>query len=157
MLDKKELQVIEEKSKEFFNKIGLNVDLEIDYSNEEKDLIEMNVLKIDDAKMYIGKQGLVLSDLQLLLRKVIKKELDKEVFLTLDIDNYKKNKVNSYKSIANSAAEEVSITGQQKMLPPLSPYARRIIHMELSKRDDVKTESVGVGDQRRLVVKPKMI
>jgi len=39
----------------------------------------------------------------------------------------------------------------------LSPYARRIIHMELSKRDDIRTESIGMGEQRRLVVKPKMI
>ena len=157
MLEKKELQGIEEKSKEFFNKIGLDIDIEMEYLNEENDVIEMNILRIDDAKMFIGRQGLVLADLQLLLRKVIKKELDKEVFLTLDIDNYKKNKINSYKSIANSAAEEVLITGQQKMLPPLSPYARRIIHMELSKRDDVRTESIGIGEQRRLVVKPKMI
>jgi len=157
MLEKKELQSIEEKSKEFFNKIGLDIDIEMEYLNEENDVIEMNILRIDDAKMFIGRQGLVLADLQLLLRKVIKKELDKEVFLTLDIDNYKKNKINSYKSIANSAAEEVLITGQQKMLPPLSPYARRIIHMELSKRDDIRTESIGMGEQRRLVVKPKMI
>jgi len=157
MLEKKELQGIEEKSKEFFNKIGLDIDIEMEYLNEENDVIEMNILRIDDAKMFIGRQGLVLADLQLLLRKVIKKELDKEVFLTLDIDNYKKNKINSYKSIANSAAEEVLITGQQKMLPPLSPYARRIIHMELSKRDDIRTESIGMGEQRRLVVKPKMI
>jgi len=157
MLEKKELQGIEEKSKEFFNKIGLDIDIEMEYLNEENDVIEMNILRIDDAKMFIGRQGLVLADLQLLLRKVIKKELDKEVFLTLDIDNYKKNKINSYKSIANSAAEEVLITGQQKMLPPLSPYARRIIHMELSKRDDVRTESIGIGEQRRLVVKPKII
>jgi spoIIIJ-associated protein len=157
MLEEKELKVIEEKAKEFFKKIGLDVEIEMEYLKEENDIIEMNIFKIEDAKMYIGKQGLILADLQLLLRKVIKKELDKEIYLTLDIDNYRKNKINSYKSIANSAAEEVSITGQQKTLPPLSPYARRIIHMELAKRDDVKTESIGMGDQRRIVVKPKMI
>lgn len=157
MLKEKELKAIEEKAKEFFNKIGLDVEIEMDYLKEENDIIEMNILKLEDAKVFIGKQGLILADLQLLLRKVIKKELDKEIYLTLDIDNYRKNKINSYKSIANSAAEEVSITGQQKILPPLSPYARRIIHMELAKRDDVKTESIGSGDQRRLVVKPKMI
>jgi len=91
------------------------------------------------------------------LRKVIRKELGKEIYLTLDIDNYKENKINSYKSIANSAAEEVVTTGQQKILPPLSAYARRIIHMELAKRDDVSTESIGMGEQRRIVVKPQII
>lgn len=157
MLDEKELKIIEEKSKEFFNKIGLNVDLQINYKEEENDVLEMNVLNVEDAKMFIGKQGLILADIQLLLRKVIRKEIGKEIYLTLDIDSYKENKINNYKSIANSAAEEVVTTGQQKILPPLSAYARRIIHMELAKRDDVSTESIGMGEQRRIVVKPQII
>ncbi len=156
MLEEKELKIIEEKTKEFFERMGLDVEIEMNYLKEENDIMEINVFKIEDAKMFIGKQGLILGNLQLILRKIIKKELDKEIYLTLDIDNYRKNKINSYKSIANSAAEEVSTTGQQKILPPLSSYARRIIHMELAKRNDVETESVGMGDQRRIVVKPKL-
>jgi len=156
MLEEKELKIIEEKTKEFFERMGLDVEIEMNYLKEENDIMEINVFKIEDAKMFIGKQGLILGNLQLILRKIIKKELDKEIYLTLDIDNYRKNKINSYKSIANSAVEEVSTTGQQKILPPLSSYARRIIHMELAKRNDVETESVGMGDQRRLVVKPKL-
>lgn len=156
MLEEKELKIIEEKTKEFFERMGLDVEIEMNYLKEENDIVEINVFKIEDAKMFIGKQGLILGNLQLILRKIIKKELDKEIYLTLDIDNYRKNKINSYKSIANSAAEEVSTTGQQKILPPLSSYARRIIHMELAKRNDVETESVGMGDQRRLIVKPKL-
>jgi len=156
MLEEKELKIIEEKTKEFFERMGLDVEIEMNYLKEENDIMEINVFKIEDAKMFIGKQGLILGNLQLILRKIIKKELDKEIYLTLDIDNYRKNKINSYKSIANSAVEEVSTTGQQKILPPLSSYARRIIHMELAKRNDVETESVGMGDQRRLIVKPKL-
>ena len=157
MLDEKELKIIEEKTKEFFKKIGFDVELEINYSQEEGDLLELNIFKIEDAKMFIGKQGLMLDDIQLLLRKVIKKEIDKEIYLTLDIDNYRKNKVNGYKSMANSAAEEVITTGQQRTLPPLSAYARRIIHMELAKRDDVVTESIGEGEDRRVAIKPNII
>lgn len=157
MLEEKELQNIEKTIKEFFEKIGFIIEIEMEYLKEEQDLIEVNVLKLEDAKMFIGKQGSMLADIQLLLRKVIKKELGKEIYLSLDIDNYKKNKVNSYKSIANSAAEEVSTSGQKKTLPPLSAYARRIVHMELAKREDIETESIGIGEQRRLVVKPKII
>ena len=118
MLEEKELKIIEEKTKEFFERMGLDVEIEMNYLKEENDIMEINVFKIEDAKMFIGKQGLILGNLQLILRKIIKKELDKEIYLTLDIDNYRKNKINSYKSIANSAAEEVSTTGQQKILPP---------------------------------------
>ncbi|MDD3032764.1 MAG: hypothetical protein PHX52_01115 [Candidatus Pacebacteria bacterium] len=157
MLDEKELKVIEEKTKEFFKKIGFEIELEINYSQEEGDILEINIFKIEDAKMFIGRQGLMLADIQLLLRKVIKKEIGKEIYLTLDIDNYRRNKINSYKSMANSAAEEVITTGQQRTLPPLSAYARRIIHMELAKRDDVVTESIGEGEDRRVSIKPNII
>ena len=93
MLEEKDLKLINEKTREFFKKTGLDIELEIDYLQEEKDAVEINVFRIEDAKMFIGKQGLILADLQLLLRKVIKKELDKEVYLSLDIDNYRRNKI----------------------------------------------------------------
>ncbi len=146
---------VNEKTKEFFKVMGYDVEIEINYEKDEN-LLEINVINLEDAKILIGRQGFVLSCIQLLLKKILKKELEKDVYIFLDIDNYKKNKVNSYKSIANSAAEEVITTMQEKVLPPLSSFARRIIHLELAKRDDVLTESIGEGDQRRLVVKPKL-
>ncbi len=146
---------VNEKTKEFFKVMGYDVETEINYEKDEN-LLEINVINLEDAKILIGRQGFVLSCIQLLLKKILKKELEKDVYIFLDIDNYKKNKVNSYKSIANSAAEEVITTMQEKVLPPLSSFARRIIHLELAKRDDVLTESIGEGDQRRLVVKPKL-
>jgi len=37
---------------------------------------------------------------------------------------------------------------------PMSPYERRIVHMELAKNESVKTESIGDGEDRRVVIKP---
>ncbi|MGI6297331.1 MAG: protein jag [Minisyncoccales bacterium] len=156
MLNEKDLKRIEERIKEFFKKADQEIELEMSFNEEEKNVLEINICKLDDAKMFIGRQGIVLSHIQLLLRKMLKKDLDKDVYLFLDIDNYRKDKIDGYKSIANSAAEEVSITGQQKILSHLSSYARRIIHLELAKRDDVKTESIGEGEERKLVIKPKL-
>jgi len=36
----------------------------------------------------------------------------------------------------------------------MSSYERRIIHLALSERDDVKTESIGEEPKRRVVIKP---
>jgi predicted RNA-binding protein Jag len=36
----------------------------------------------------------------------------------------------------------------------MNAFERRIIHAELSKRSDVKTESVGEGEERRVAIKP---
>ena len=40
-------------------------------------------------------------------------------------------------------------------MKPMSTYERRIVHMELSKNPQVFTESVGEGEERKIVVKPK--
>lgn len=157
MLNKEEIQSIENQIKNFFKMAGFEVETEIENRAEDREIVEVNIIDIEDAKMFIGKQGIILADTQLLLRKLIKKEIEKEVYFNLDIDNYKRNKVDNYKSMANSAAEEVLITGQQKVMPPLTSFARRVIHMELAQRDDIETESINMGDERRLVVKPKMI
>lgn len=152
MLEQKDIQLIEEIIINFFTEAGYQITLEISL---EENVLEVNILNVEDSNMFIGKQGMILADLQLLLRKIIKRNLEKEIFLNLDIDNYKKNKINNLKSMANSVAEEALSIQKDKLMPPLSAYARRIVHMELADREDVQTESIFMGGERRLVIKPK--
>jgi spoIIIJ-associated protein len=37
---------------------------------------------------------------------------------------------------------------------PMSPYERRLAHMALSENEKIKTESIGEGEDRRIVIKP---
>jgi spoIIIJ-associated protein len=39
-------------------------------------------------------------------------------------------------------------------MKPMSAYERRLVHMELSKNEKVETESVGEGENRKILVKP---
>ncbi len=57
--------------------------------------------------------------------------------------------------MANSAADEVALIKKEKWLPIMPAYERRIIHLELSLREDVVTESIGEEPERRVVVKPR--
>jgi len=155
MIGQEELEKIKEIIKDFFNQVGFVV--EIDASSKERegeDILEANI-KTAEAQTLIGKQGLVLADIQLLLRKVIKKKTDKDLYLSLDIDNYKRNKEDYLKDVAQSVADEVSRTKREKELPFTSSFDRRVVHMELANRKDVMTESVGEGEERKVVVKPK--
>jgi spoIIIJ-associated protein len=45
-------------------------------------------------------------------------------------------------------------TGQVFRFNPMSPRERRLIHLELSGAQGVRTMSEGVGDRRQLVVYP---
>jgi len=154
MIETNELENIKEIIKDFFLKAGFEVMVEGNCINREnEDVLEINI-KTSEAQNLIGKQGLVLADIQLLLRKVIKKKTEKEFYLSLDVDGYKKNKESYLRNIAQSIADEVSRTRQEKELPYTSSFDRRIVHMELADRKDVLTESIGEGEERRIIIKP---
>jgi len=85
MINEEEIKNITE---EFFNKAGFEISINI----EQKEGVINIDIKTKDAQTLIGRQGLVLADIQLLLRKIIKKETNEDFYLFVDIDNYKKNK-----------------------------------------------------------------
>jgi spoIIIJ-associated protein len=154
MINQEEIENIKEIIKEFFLKAGFIVEVEGScISRDNEDVLEIEV-KTSEAQNLIGKQGLVLADIQLLLRKVIKKKTDKDFYLSLDIDGYKKNKESYLRNVAQSVADEVSRTKREKELPYTSSFDRRVVHMELADRKDVITESIGEGEERRIVIKP---
>ena len=154
MINQEELETVKEIIKDFFLKAGFAVEVEGKSINrDEEEVLEIEI-KTSEAQSLIGKQGLVLADIQLLLRKVIKKKTEKEFYLSLDIDGYKKNKESYLRDVAQSVADEVARTRQIKELPYSSSFDRRIVHMELADRKDVITESIGEGEERRIVVRP---
>lgn len=155
MINQEEFEKIKETIKDFFLRAGFVVDAEGSFMERDgQDILDVNIMT-PEAQTLIGKQGLVLADAQLLLRKVIKKATGKEFYLSLDIDNYKRNKEDYLKDVARSVADEVARTGREKELPFTSSFDRRVVHMELAERDDVMTESVGEGEERKVIVKPK--
>ena len=56
--------------------------------------------------------------------------------------------------IAKDIADEVSFYKKEKVLPPMNPYERRIIHIALKDRAGIETESIGEGLDRKVVIKP---
>lgn len=147
MINKEEIKNITE---EFFKKADFEVGVEVE---QKEELINIDI-QTSDAQTLIGRQGLVLSDIQLLLRKIIKKKTNEDFYISVDIDNYKKNKENYLKDLAWNVADEVLKTGQEKEIPLVSSFDRRIVHIELQQRNDVITESIGDGEERRIIVKP---
>ena len=51
-------------------------------------------------------------------------------------------------------ADEAILNQVSKKLPPMNAWERRIIHLTLAERSDVKTESQGERDQRHVVIIP---
>lgn len=153
-----ELKTIEDIIIDFFSRAGFpaeikHISLKAKEKADEAPILVVNI-KTNEAQMLIGKQGLVLADIQLLLRKLIKKNVGQEIFLNLDIDNYKKNKENYLRDLAEETADKVLATGLAKELLLSSPFDRRVVHTELADRLDVKVESIGIGEDRKIIITP---
>ncbi len=72
----------------------------------------------------------------------------------IDVNNYRKEREKLIVDIARGAAKKAATTKEDIVLPAMNAYERRLIHAELATRPDVKTESVGEGRERYVVVKP---
>jgi spoIIIJ-associated protein len=71
-----------------------------------------------------------------------------------DCGEYRSLRLEELKLSARVAAQRVRETGQAFRFNPMSPRERRLIHLELSGAQGVRTASEGVGDRRQLVVYP---
>ena len=168
MLEQKDINKIKESAEEFFEKMTIMVssveaslssvkkeDKDIqDSLDESRDVIDLDI-KLDEPQILIGQQGQTLFEIQRLLRTILNKKLQKIFYLNLDINDYKKKKVEYLKDTAKDLADQVSLTKEEKAFLPMSAYERRIIHAELSQRKDIITESRGDGFERHVVIKPR--
>ena len=73
----------------------------------------------------------------------------------LDVERYRQRREASLRDMANKVAERVAQTGRGITLEPMSAADRRIVHLSLADRDDVSTESVGFGEERKVSIFPK--
>ena len=109
---------------------------------------------MDNPKTLIGERGQTLLEIQHILRLIIKKKIQKEIFIELDINDYKKKKKEILNEIAKDIGNEVAFYKKEKILPPMNPYERRIIHLALKEMKGVETESIGEGPNRKVVIRP---
>jgi len=118
------------------------------------DIVNLNI-KIKEPQILIGSNGQTLFELERILRIILNKKLGKFFYLELDINNYKKKKIEYLKDLAKNLANEVALTKKSRILSPMPSYQRRIIHIELAQRQDIKTESAGDGADRYIIINPR--
>ncbi len=110
----------------------------------------------NDSKFLIGQHGSNLFALEHLLRSIIYKN-GHNIHLNIDINDYKKQKDQLIANIAKDAAIQASLEKKPIVLRPMNAYERRIVHMNVADDNRVETESIGEGDERKVIIKPKSI
>jgi len=149
-MNQQNLEIIKEITEGFFKKTTFEV--EIEFLPSQELTLPIN-LKTDEPQILIGEGGQTLVEIQHLLKVILKKKIQEPFFIDLDINGYKKKKIEYLKELAKSVADEVALTKKEKSLAPMPAYERRIIHLELAGRQDVITESIGQEPERRVMIK----
>ena len=152
MLNSEQSAKIKKTIEEFFEKITFEVEVEVGPQTDSA--LSVNI-KTAEPQILIGQGGQTLFEIQHILRAILRKKILENFYLDLDINDYKKKKTDYLKELARTAADEVALTKQEKILEPMSAYERRIIHLELAGREDVVSESAGQEPERRITIKPR--
>lgn len=71
----------------------------------------------------------------------------------IDLNYYRKERERLIVELARAAARKASVMKQEVELPPMNGYERRLVHMELTAHPELKTESTGIGKDRRVIIK----
>ncbi len=112
-------------------------------------------ISADNHPVLIGRKGENLQALQLLLNSLIKQRDPSAEFITIDIANYKKDRIEHVMRLAEDAAQRVINYGKDYELRPMTAFERRIVHMVLADKPELATESVGEDPHRKVIVRLK--
>lgn len=148
--EKKIKEIIEE----LISKMGFVGEVEMKKTGEGENESYVCDIKTEESNFLIGQYGVNLQSLQHIARLLIRKKIEDKINFIVDVNSYRSEKNDSVIKLAKSLAEEAVRENKAVVLRPMAPYERRMVHLELCQNEKIKTESIGEGEDRRVVIKP---
>ena len=105
-----------------------------------------------DKELLLARNGEVLKALEHLAFRALGLEPAFHDKIHLDSGGYRALRVEELKMTARVAAERVQTSKQSFQLNPMSSRERRIVHLALKDMPGVRTESIGTGEERQVVI-----
>ncbi|QQG45930.1 MAG: hypothetical protein HYY55_03030 [Candidatus Niyogibacteria bacterium] len=110
-----------------------------------------------DGGILIGESGERLKAINHIIHKMAEREFPADypsLKFFVDVNDYQKQKIEELKDLARLSAQRVRYFKKEIEMQPMTSYERRIIHATLTEYPDISTQSTGVGEERRVVIKP---
>ena len=105
-----------------------------------------------DLGVLIGRGGENLVALQQVVSAITSKRAGRTVHVPVDVEGYRRRREEQLKEVARRVAERVKTTGQAVTLEPMLAYERRIVHLAVQATPGLRTGSVGIEPNRRVVI-----
>jgi spoIIIJ-associated protein len=102
-------------------------------------------LESKHSGILIGRKGKNLDAIQLVANVVAGRLDDGETRVIIDAENYRSRKEENLIRLAQKVGDQVKRTKGSRLLDPMNPFERRLIHTTLNDVDDIDTKSEGDG------------
>ncbi len=131
---------------------GLNTDV---HASADEEVIELSVPSTGLNAFLIGQRGDTLRNLQHLLSTVLRNKDAALVRVNVDIADYKRQRNDRLKELAEEWAKDVLETGRTMELRPMNAAERRVVHQAIGDYGDLETHSEGEGRDRHIILSKK--
>lgn len=139
---------------EIVARMGFRAEISVEAQEQDGRQAYLCDMRTDESNFLIGQHGMNLQALQHVSRVLFRRKFNESLDFVLDINSYRREKNDSIVKLAKGLAEEAVSENRAIVMRPMSPYERRVVHLELSSDERISTESIGEGEDRRIVIKP---
>jgi spoIIIJ-associated protein len=128
----------------------------------EKTTVKLNEVEVNEPHFFISHDGEGLQALNHIVHRIIEAKnpsptpgLGEKTGLGIlvDVNGFQKKHVENVRAVAHMMSERARYFKSNIEIDPMSAFERRIVHEFLSDAPDLKTESMGMGRDRRVVIK----
>ena len=133
------------------SKMGYEGTASISYRRDSKIGVSIDS---PDSSIIIGRKGKNLDAIQL-VTNVYAGNLDPDIKVVIDSENYRMRHEEQIIRSAYRVAESVRRTGRSKLLDPMNPFERRLVHTALNDFAGVETKSEGEGLYKQVRIIPR--
>jgi spoIIIJ-associated protein len=109
-----------------------------------------------DQNFLIGQYGANLAAIQHIIRMILYKKTEERLNVIVDVNGYFSDKKILLEQEAEKAVQEAMRDQISVMMRPMLSYERKIIHTFLAENQGVVTESIGQGNERKIIIRPKI-
>lgn len=139
----------------FLSELLADLRFNLSVSSEWTDDGCMMNLSGDDVPLLLSENGEMLDAFEVLLFQIYGRDFERTQRFICDADGFRQSRKSELQAMARFAAQNVRKNGRPFTFGVLNSTERRIIHLTLQTEEDLLTESVGAGRDRRLQVRLK--
>lgn len=149
----KHLDLVKQTTDKLIEMLGVDASANVEFVSDN--IFNVDITTPEETGLLIGFRGENIFSLQTVLGVMLKSLTGEWLRINVNVGDYKQKQEQKLKDMADQIAVRAVESGQDQPIYNLNATQRRIIHLHLSDRDDVFTESQGEEENRYLVVKPK--